>query len=161
MSALPDLQISRPCPMKWSRLKGDARTRFCGKCSQNVYDLSQLTADEARTLIAQKEGLVCVRLFRRGDGTVITRDCRAGFSETFWAKFETFQRVSVAGFFAALFLSLGAAAVATLFGDNVRALLGSGTTGALAGDTTVTPRARAHPSKHHGHGGPFAPPGDY
>lgn len=37
-----------------------------------------MTREEAHQLIAQREGRVCVRLYRRADGTVITADCPIG-----------------------------------------------------------------------------------
>ena len=40
-----------------------------------------MTREEAHQLIAQHEGGVCVRLYRRADGTVITADCPVGKRE--------------------------------------------------------------------------------
>ena len=62
-------------------MDGDARTRHCRACKLNVYDLSQLTADESHALIEKTEGRVCVRLWRRTDGTVITADCPRGIAD--------------------------------------------------------------------------------
>jgi hypothetical protein len=56
-------------------MAGDDRIRFCGKCQQNVYNVESLNAEEVRALVQRNEGRVCVRLRRRPDGTVITRDC--------------------------------------------------------------------------------------
>lgn len=44
----------------------------------NVYNLSSLSRGEANELIRRSEGRLCVRLFRRTDGTVLTRDCPVG-----------------------------------------------------------------------------------
>jgi hypothetical protein len=43
-----------------------------------VYDLSRLTAAEAVSLLEARDYNACVRLSRRADGTVRTRDCRGG-----------------------------------------------------------------------------------
>jgi hypothetical protein len=59
-------------------MRGDHRVWFCDSCSKHVYDLSGLTAVEARSLIEEAEGRVCVRLYRRRDGTVLTADCPVG-----------------------------------------------------------------------------------
>jgi hypothetical protein len=59
-------------------MKGDDRVRFCDHCQLNVYNLSGLSRGEAETLLAQTEGRLCARLFRRADGTVLTNDCPVG-----------------------------------------------------------------------------------
>jgi hypothetical protein len=69
------LSIASPCPADWNRMSGNNRVRFCGTCRQNVYDLSQMTSGEVDALLARPQGLPCVRLFLRKDGTVVTRDC--------------------------------------------------------------------------------------
>lgn len=78
---LNDVQVASPCSERWDEMIGDERTRFCLKCDKNVYDVSAMTRDEAEALIAQAEGGdagLCLRLFRRKDGTVITSDCPVG-----------------------------------------------------------------------------------
>ena len=56
-------------------MDGDERKRFCQQCKLNVYNISEMKADEASELIRSSTGRLCVRLYRRKDGTVITRDC--------------------------------------------------------------------------------------
>src|SRR6516162_5769665 len=80
LPALDDIQIASPCRASWDAMTGDDRARFCGECQKHVYDLSRLTAAEAAALIEAKEGRVCVRLYRRWDGTVLTADCPVGLS---------------------------------------------------------------------------------
>jgi len=69
------LQLEYKCPVDWKKMSGDERIRFCGKCKQNVYNISKLTRDEAVSLINEKEGDLCVRFYQRKDGSVVTRDC--------------------------------------------------------------------------------------
>ena len=57
---------------------GDNRTRFCGRCSQNVYNLSDMTREEAEDLIRRTDGQLCVRFYKRRDGTILTRNCPVG-----------------------------------------------------------------------------------
>jgi hypothetical protein len=59
---------------------GDTRQRFCGDCKMNVYNLSGMTKQEAENLIVNAEGRLCVRFFRRADGTVLTKDCPVGWA---------------------------------------------------------------------------------
>jgi hypothetical protein len=75
---LERLRVASPCPVSWERMEGDERVRFCSQCDLHVYNISELTGDEARALIANAEGRVCARLYRRADGTVLTRDCPVG-----------------------------------------------------------------------------------
>ena len=57
---------------------GDERARFCGQCELNVYNLSAMSTLEAESLIARTEGRLCVRYYRRKDGSIITQDCPVG-----------------------------------------------------------------------------------
>jgi hypothetical protein len=72
--AVDQIEIASPCTVPWSSMRGDDRVRFCGHCRQNVYNIDGFGRDEARRLVA-REGRVCVRIFRRSDGTVMTADC--------------------------------------------------------------------------------------
>ena len=75
---LNDLRIASPCNVPWERMSGTERVRHCGQCDLRVYDISQLTRGQALDLITNNEGRLCLRLHRRADGTVITRDCPVG-----------------------------------------------------------------------------------
>jgi len=78
LTVLNNLRIASPCPASWAAMSGDDRVRFCDSCAKNVYNLSDLTAAEATALIREAEGSLCVRLYRRVDGTVLTADCPVG-----------------------------------------------------------------------------------
>jgi hypothetical protein len=78
LTVLNNLKIAAPCKAPWDQMRGDDRVRFCDSCSKNVYNLSHLTANEAVALIEKAEGHLCMRLYRRGDGTVLTGDCPVG-----------------------------------------------------------------------------------
>lgn len=69
------LDIPNPCTEDWSRMSGDERSRFCGTCKNHVYNLSAMTREEAEALLSHSDGRVCVRFYRRADGTVVTADC--------------------------------------------------------------------------------------
>lgn len=78
LSSLDVIDVASPCPANWNAMTGDERVRHCAQCDLNVYDLSDLSHDDAIRLIHEKEGQLCVRFFRRADGTVLTRDCPVG-----------------------------------------------------------------------------------
>ncbi|HEX5269016.1 MAG TPA: hypothetical protein VFW33_00950 [Gemmataceae bacterium] len=76
--SLDTIQVASPCNASWDDMAGTERMRFCHLCQQTVYNLSAMTREQAENLIRQKEGKLCVRLYRRRDGTVMTRDCPVG-----------------------------------------------------------------------------------
>jgi len=59
-------------------MHGNDRVRFCGGCSQNVFNLSAMTTEEAEDLIRRADGRLCARFYRRDDGTILTKDCPVG-----------------------------------------------------------------------------------
>lgn len=75
---LNQVTIDTPCTVDWNSMDGDDRIRFCGQCSMNVYNLSALSDREAEKLLSGSEGRLCLRLYRRPDGTVITDNCPVG-----------------------------------------------------------------------------------
>jgi hypothetical protein len=70
--------------MKWEDMHavGDGvRARHCDQCKLNVYNLSEMTADEAEALLARHEGRrLCGAFYRREDGTILTRNCPVGWA---------------------------------------------------------------------------------
>lgn len=101
-SPLHTITIAKPCPMDWEKMTGDERIRFCGSCKLNVYNLSAMKEDEAVQLVREKEGKLCVRFFRRPDGTILTQDCPTGLKmwrQQFWR-----MTSAIAAGFAAVFL---------------------------------------------------------
>ena len=78
-NSLDDIRIASPCSSDWNSMYGDDRSRFCSDCKLNVYNLSGMTRDEAEQLVMNSEGRLCVRFFRRKDGTILTQDCPVGW----------------------------------------------------------------------------------
>lgn len=72
------IRIAVPCQASWEGMAGDELVRHCTLCSLNVYNFAEMTRDEVRELLVRTEGRVCARLYRRADGTVLTRDCPTG-----------------------------------------------------------------------------------
>ena len=86
-SPLNNIKIASPCSADWNTMFGSERKRFCGECKLNVYNLSAMSIEEAEELIFRAEGRLCVRYYRRADGTILTEDCPVG-----WARIK--RRVS-------------------------------------------------------------------
>jgi hypothetical protein len=72
------IEIATPCEADWDEMRGDDRVRYCSHCRLNVYNLSDMPRADAERLVQQREGKLCVRFFKRHDGTVLTRDCPVG-----------------------------------------------------------------------------------
>ncbi|HYY94081.1 MAG TPA: hypothetical protein VE713_06145 [Pyrinomonadaceae bacterium] len=106
---LEGVRVAAPCRADWEKMVGDERTRYCGQCSLHVYNLSGMTRSEAEALIMNAEGRLCVRFYRRADGSVMTRNCPVGLR----ALKQRVSRVAgatlsaVLGFFAGVGLNLG------------------------------------------------------
>jgi hypothetical protein len=75
---LDNVRVAAPCTADWEQMIGNERARFCGQCNLNVYNLSSMTRSEAESFIAKNEGRLCVRYYRRADGSVITENCPVG-----------------------------------------------------------------------------------
>ena len=87
-SPLDNIRIASPCPANWDEMYGNDRKRFCGDCKLNVYNLSGMTRADAEKLLMNAEGRLCVRFYRRIDGTIITENCPVG-----WARVKQRARV--------------------------------------------------------------------
>ena len=77
-SFLDQLHIASPCDVPWDAMQGDHRSRHCAQCDKRVYNLANLTRDEAMALFSNPDDLPCVQLWKRADGTVLTADCPVG-----------------------------------------------------------------------------------
>jgi hypothetical protein len=75
---LDGIGVAAPCTADWNAMIGDDRVRHCGACDRDVYNLSGMSRGEAEALIASRVGPLCVRFYRRTDGTVLTADCPVG-----------------------------------------------------------------------------------
>jgi len=93
---LDNIRVAAPCAADWSKMVGDDRVRHCGDCRKNVYNLSEMTRDEAQSLLVAHEGKLCVRYYKRHDGTILTADCPVG------TKRRRRRRIVAVGVFAAL-----------------------------------------------------------
>lgn len=101
-SPLEDIRIASPCSANWDDMYGNDRMRFCGDCRLNVYNLSGMSREEAEDLVANAESRLCVRYYRRHDGTIITENCPVG-----WARVKARAKVYVTAAFSLVLAMLG------------------------------------------------------
>ena len=92
VSSLDVIDVATPCPADWNEMTGDDRVRYCSQCNLNVYNLSDMSEGDVLQLVSEREDRLCVRFYRRVDGTMLTRDCPVGIRAlrkkvaTMWAK---------------------------------------------------------------------------
>ena len=73
---LDAISIASPCTVPWDSMNGDAVKRFCGQCRLHVHDVSRMSRQEVGDLLQATGGTCCLRVWRRADGRVITKDCQ-------------------------------------------------------------------------------------
>lgn len=150
---LNNLKIASPCPMEWNQMKGDDRKRFCASCKLSVYNLAGMTRTEAEQLFTRSQNgeRLCMRLLKRADGTVVTKDCPVGMKLARRMKLKlTALRLSLVSL---LWIHVSANAASTNE-DGGRMLMGKvmphyidkqEQPQALMGDVTVPPEEREKP----------------
>jgi hypothetical protein len=72
--------LASPCTAKWEEMDGDQRQRFCNQCQLSVLNASEMSDEEVMlSIMALQTGKrVCMRIYRRADGTILTKDCPVG-----------------------------------------------------------------------------------
>jgi hypothetical protein len=73
-------QIAAPCSVKWEDMTGDDRARLCAQCDLHVVNTFMLTDKEVLDALQRihKGERICMRVYRRSDGTFMTRNCPVG-----------------------------------------------------------------------------------
>jgi len=128
---LSNIKIASPCSQDWNEMIGTERKRFCGECKLNVYNLSGMSRGEAENLLISSEGRLCVRFYRRADGSVLTKDCPVG-----WQAVK--QRVSktATAFASLVFAALSGVGLANYFAKSTEAQM-MGTMAPIIENTTM------------------------
>jgi hypothetical protein len=93
-------------------MTGGDHARFCAQCQKHVYNLSEMTAENAADLIRKKEGNLCGRFYQRTDGTVLTADCPVGAAAV-WRRVKRLVAATIA-------LLVSGVAMSVLAGDGGR-----------------------------------------
>ncbi len=130
------VSVASPCKERWDGMVGDERVRHCSRCDKNVYNLSGMTAEEVVALVEAREGDICVRYFKRADGTMITSDCPVGRPTKIALRVLTAAGIALAAGGAAVGAVLAARAVPTACETGVQAI-----DPRTPGNATVTPPA--------------------
>jgi hypothetical protein len=80
---MKNAEIAAPCSADWDSMMGNNRMRFCQMCELHVLNAEMMTDEE---VLATLQGLVggrkaCLRLYRRQDGTFLTKNCPVGLEK--------------------------------------------------------------------------------
>ncbi len=114
---LNQVNVASPCPADWNEMKGDDRVRHCSSCRLNVYNLSDMSGQEAEAFLQSQTGRVCVRYYQRADGKVMTKDCPKGLKAL---RQKMAKRLALAASFALSAIGCGT------HGDKIRESMGLG-----------------------------------
>jgi hypothetical protein len=85
LSLLDNVRVASPCPADWDQMHGTDRVRHCQQFDLKVYNLSEMSRADATDLVLKEEGRLCVRFYRRTDGTMLTKDCPKGLLRRGWS----------------------------------------------------------------------------
>lgn len=129
---LDNVKIASPCSMDWDAMIGVGRKRYCAECKLNVYNLSGMTRREAESLLMTSEGRLCVRFYRRADGSVLTQDCPVG-----WQAVKKRISRAAAAFASLVFAALSGIGLANYFAKSERGIPVMGTMTPKIENTTM------------------------
>ena len=141
--SLDVIGVASPCDAAWEDMRGDEQVRFCGQCEKNVYNLSAMSREAAEQLVAQREGRMCIRFFRRQDGTLLTADCPVGWRAKLHQKARRWAASVIAGI-SCVATSLGCGQWENPFSGtfkNTGNAIPQGMYGPVAGEMCVPPQA--------------------
>ena len=85
------IQLSFQCDESWDKMPNINQGKFCGKCSKNIYDLTDKSESEIHQLYKENNGKLCGKIRPQQLSNSIYRE----------------QRVKLATFCLALFLVFG------------------------------------------------------
>lgn len=100
--SLDQLRVASPCSANWEDMSGDGRKRLCAECGLHVHNIAGMTTEEAKEFLQTsaaeiaKGSRVCVRFYRRGDGTILTKNCPVGLAAMRRRAWAGMRRVAAA-----------------------------------------------------------------
>lgn len=80
LDVLRDIHIASPCHAAWADMQGDHKRRHCSQCDLDVHNLAEMTRAEIEQLVEDHGGKLCCRIYKRTDGTILTKDCPVGLA---------------------------------------------------------------------------------
>jgi len=84
---LDQVRVASPCSQPWEDMCGDAKVRFCDRCELRVFNLSEMTRDEAQSVLDAHPDRLCVCFRPTATGAPQTLDYqpqKVGRSMKWW-----------------------------------------------------------------------------
>ena len=82
MKLLDPIRLAFECPLRWEKLLGDDRQRYCEACQEHVHNLSAMTRAEAEALVARSSEPICIRIARDPQGRAVFLQAAPGLAVT-------------------------------------------------------------------------------
>lgn len=73
MSFLDNVQLAFQCPLRWEKLVGGERERYCSSCEKHVHNLSAMTRGEATRFLREQNAPICIRVEVDAQGRAVHR----------------------------------------------------------------------------------------
>jgi len=78
-----EIKMASTCDMAWDELAGDNAKRFCSQCNKHVFNVSNMSGEQAIDFLIQENGKACIMFYSRRDGTVLSADCPVGVQKRY------------------------------------------------------------------------------
>jgi hypothetical protein len=72
-------RLAFECPLRWEKLLGDDRQRYCAACDKHVTNLSSMSRAEAEAFLGENKAPICVRVEVDERDEPVFRPALAGF----------------------------------------------------------------------------------
>lgn len=73
MSFLDNVQLAFQCPLRWEKLVGGERERYCSTCEKHVHNISAMSRGEAKRFLAAQNAPICIRVEVDAQGRAVHR----------------------------------------------------------------------------------------
>jgi len=81
LSILDNYDVASPCEISEQGMDTVTRGKWCHSCKKKVHDISQMTPNQVRVLLALKGNNSCIKITRRPDNTIVYRDNNTPFDD--------------------------------------------------------------------------------
>ncbi|MBX7170249.1 MAG: hypothetical protein K1X72_04775 [Pyrinomonadaceae bacterium] len=80
---LENIKVKNPCSMDWEDMTGNDEIRFCGRCQQNIYNISEMPKRRALKVLNQPNEKICISYFLDEKKQIITQTYPGIFKRNF------------------------------------------------------------------------------
>ena len=101
-------KIAKPCQAKWQDMDDHGNYRHCHLCEKPVYDFSKMSEKEILEALGNPS-ISCIRVYKRPDGKIITKDCPVRFQDIKRSFFQGKFRLGFSLVFLFIFSTIGLA----------------------------------------------------